>query len=175
MEIIEKSLEVDIQQVENWKNNARSIQKADFERLKEQIKNLGVYKPLVCYQDNDKYIVLGGNMRLRALRELKQLYKQPLKVWITVIKPKDEQEKLQINLSDNDRAGYYDETFYETIFPFKNSEIWKDYKIDFSEPFDTVEKVIKDQFEDNDNKNEDDGNNEPKEKQNECPSCGYKL
>ena len=49
MKIIQKSIEVGIGQLENWKHNAREIHKSDFERLKEQITDLGIYKPMVCF------------------------------------------------------------------------------------------------------------------------------
>jgi hypothetical protein len=51
----------------NWDENPRIITKAEHERLKRQIKNLGLYKALLINQQN---IVLGGNQRLRALKEL---------------------------------------------------------------------------------------------------------
>jgi len=39
---------VPISEVVLWDKNPRGILKADFERLKRQIKRLGVYKPLVA-------------------------------------------------------------------------------------------------------------------------------
>ena len=143
MKIIQKSIEVGIGQLENWKHNAREIHKSDFERLKEQITDLGIYKPMVCYEEAGKYIVLGGNMRLRAIKELG--YE---KGWITVVLPDNEEEKIKINLSDNDRAGFYDdEAFAEVIYPFKDNEIWSNYKLDFNIPDKTVDDFAREQFE----------------------------
>ncbi len=101
-----KILKVNIGKVENWDKNPRGCKKEGFDRLKKQITKLGVYKPLLVYFDDDKkkYISLGGNMRLRALRDLKYT-----EVDISVIKPKSEAEKLEYALSDNDRIGYYEE------------------------------------------------------------------
>lgn len=90
-----------IERLKNWDKNPRSISDKDFARLLAQIKKLGVYKPLLVTKDGT---VLGGNMRLRALQELGQS-----QVWVSVIDPKDEAEMLEYALSDNDRAGEYDE------------------------------------------------------------------
>lgn len=121
-----------IEELKEWDKNPRSITQKDFERLKKQIKELGVYKPLIINQDN---IVLGGNMRLRALRELG--YKE---VWVSVVKTKDESEMMKYNLSDNDRAGFYDADLFSSIQPSFDIN-WSDYKIDFSQPVDLA-KVI---------------------------------
>ena len=87
-----------ISELREWDKNPRSIKRVDFERLKTQIKKLGQYKPLLITEDGE---VIGGNMRLKAYREL------GIKdVWVSVVKPKDENQKLEYALSDNDRAGY---------------------------------------------------------------------
>lgn len=95
---------VPISDVKGWDKNPRNIKIKDFERLKKQISRLGVYKPLVCYKDGRGYIALGGNMRLEALKELGHE-----EVEISIVHPKSEAEKLEYNLSDNDRAGEYDD------------------------------------------------------------------
>jgi len=95
---------VPLSAVKPWDKNPRNIKIKDFERLKKQITHLGVYKPLVCYKDNRHYVALGGNMRLEALRELGFD-----EVDISIVHPKSEAEKLEYNLSDNDRAGEYDD------------------------------------------------------------------
>ena len=84
-----------------WDKNPGSIKKEDFEGLKKQIQELGQYKPLIITPDNE---VIGGNMRLRAYMDL-----EIDDVWVSVVNPKDEEEKLKYALSDNDRAGYYDD------------------------------------------------------------------
>ena len=51
-------------------NNPRTINAAEFEILKESIRDfpkMMPYRPLIVDADN---VVLGGNMRLRAIREL---------------------------------------------------------------------------------------------------------
>ena len=82
-----------------WKDNPRIVSKENFERLKRQIQELGEYKPLIITPDGT---VLGGNMRLRAYRELG--YKE---AWVSVVEAKTEKEKLKYALSDNDQVGEY--------------------------------------------------------------------
>ena len=84
-----------------WEHNPRSIDKKDFKRLIAQIKKLGVYKPLIVHKDGT---VLGGNMRFRALQEI-----GAKQVWVSVVDAPSDELKLEYALSDNDRAGQYDE------------------------------------------------------------------
>jgi ParB-like chromosome segregation protein Spo0J len=55
--------------------NPRVIKDANFEKLKRSIQEFPEMlekRPLVCYTDTDgKLVVLGGNMRLKAAKELK--------------------------------------------------------------------------------------------------------
>ena len=90
-----------IAKLQNWDKNPRTITEKDFERLVAQIKKHGVYKPLIVNQDG---IIVGGNMRFKALQ-----YLEVSEVWVSVVQTKDEAEMLEIALSDNDRAGSYDE------------------------------------------------------------------
>lgn len=97
-----------IAELKNWENNPRSILEEDFKRLKGQIGQLGVYKTLLVNQDN---IVLGGNMRLRALKEL-----GVKEVMCGVVETKDEGEMLSYALSDNDQAGVTDDLKLAEVF-----------------------------------------------------------
>ena len=121
-----------LSQLHEWKNNPRNINTKDFARLKEQIKKLGQYKPLLVTPDGE---VIGGNMRLKAYRELGMD-----EVWVSVVTPKDENEKLEYALSDNDRAGYYDEDMLANLIP--NYDIdWSQYAVDLKPP-DDIQKLI---------------------------------
>jgi len=91
---------VKVSELKLWDKNPRKITDVDFKRLKDQIKKLNVYKPLLINQD---YIVLGGNMRLRALRDLGLQ-----EVMCSVVTTEDEAQMVEYALSDNDRAGEYD-------------------------------------------------------------------
>lgn len=55
-----------VAELTNWKDNPRSTNKEDAERLKEQIK-LGEHSTLLIDTDG---VVLGGNTRLRAYKEI---------------------------------------------------------------------------------------------------------
>jgi hypothetical protein len=123
---------VPIESVLPWDKNPRGIKTKDFERLKKQILRLGVYKPLIAYQDGDTFIVLGGNMRIRALKDL------GLKeVEISVVNPISETQKIEFALSDNDRAGFYQEQeLAELIFPHIQELNLDDFKVDMGEALD---------------------------------------
>lgn len=69
-----KDIEPNKGQIEGLPKNPREVKKEDFELLKKNITDypemLG-YRSLMVYPlDNGKYVTIGGNMRLRALREL---------------------------------------------------------------------------------------------------------
>lgn len=94
---------VPITEVDVWKDNPRNVKTKNYERLKKQIIELGVYKPLICMREDGKYITLGGNMRLRALRALGMR-----EVDISVVKAETEAMKIKYALSDNDEVGETD-------------------------------------------------------------------
>ena len=134
-----ESKTVSISQLKPWAKNPRSVTKADFERLKKQIKRLGQYKPLVCCKDGkNKYIVLGGNMRLKAYREL-----GIKNIWISVVNAKVKKDKVEISLSDNDRVGFYDEQILaELLYPLRNELDLTGLKVDIHEPWIDLGKII---------------------------------
>jgi DNA modification methylase len=128
---------VPIAQVVPWPKNPRGIKTKDFERLKKQIKKLGEYKPLVAYRENGHYVVLGGNMRLRAYQEL-----GIQEVEVSIIKPKSEAQKIEYALSDNDRVGYYEEeALAELIYPHIKDIDLGEYKVDLGEAIDLKQVV----------------------------------
>jgi hypothetical protein len=60
-------------QIEGIKSNPRSINESDFIKLKQSIKDypdMLELRELLVVLHNDKYVVIGGNQRLRALRDL---------------------------------------------------------------------------------------------------------
>jgi len=126
-----------ISKVIPWDKNPRGIKTKDFERLKKQIKKLGEYKPLIAYRENGHYVVLGGNMRLRAYQEL-----GIQEVEVSVIKPKTEAQKIEYALSDNDRVGYYEEeALAELVYPHIKDIDLGEYKVDLGEPIDLKQVV----------------------------------
>lgn len=115
-----------VAKLQNWDKNPRNISTEGFERLKKQIQKLGQYKPLLITPDGT---VIGGNMRLRAYRDL-----GVSEVWVSVVEPKSESEKLEFALSDNDRAGYYDDDLLANLTAEMPDFNWEDYSVDLKEP-----------------------------------------
>ena len=60
-------------QIAGVPKNPRQIRNEQYDKLLQSLKesDLTDYKPLMVYPQGGKFVVLGGNMRLRALRELK--------------------------------------------------------------------------------------------------------
>jgi len=120
-----KQEQVPLSSLKNWAKNPRSILEKDFERLKRQIKSLGIYSPLVI---NEESIVLSGNMRLRAFQELNI---DP--VWVTIVEARDEKTMLEYALSANDRAGaYQDQELAELIQSIPEINL-EDFKVDLGQ------------------------------------------
>lgn len=120
-----KILKVPISDVRLWDKNPRNIKTEDYERLKKQITELGVYKPLIAVAENGGYTVLGGNMRLRALQEM-----GIKEVDISVVEATTEALKIKYALSDNEHMARFDEqALAELVFPHIDEIDLKDYNI----------------------------------------------
>jgi len=115
-----------ISTLHEWDRNPRSITKDGFERLKKHITDHGQMQPLVITGDGE---VLGGNMRIKAYRDL-----QIKDVWVEVVEPKDEAEKLRIALVLNERSGFYDDDLLANLVPNYPEFNWEDYSVDLKEP-----------------------------------------
>lgn len=116
-----------------WEDNPRNIKPKDFERLKKQIQELGQYKPLLITEDGT---VIGGNMRLRAYMDL-----GIEDIWVSVVNPKDDNQMLAYALSDNDRAGYYDDDLLANLSSAYPDFEWGDYAVDLAPPT-TLDELI---------------------------------
>jgi DNA modification methylase len=90
-----------ISELQNWEDNPREISEEEFVRLQEHIRRLGVYKPLLINQNN---VVLGGNMRLRALKDL-----GIEEAMCSIVLTDNTQQMIEYALSDNDQMGTTDE------------------------------------------------------------------
>lgn len=100
---IEKPAKYELRQISGlqaWDENPRTITAQEFERLKKHIKRLGVYKPLLINQSN---IVLGGNMRLEALKQL-----GISEVMCSVVLTDNKHQMIEYALSDNEQMGATD-------------------------------------------------------------------
>lgn len=122
-----KNSSVNISTLRNWNKNPRGIKKDKFEELKKRIQRHGQFKPLIITEDGE---VLGGNMRLRAMKEL-----GITDVWVSVVYPKTDAEKIEIALVDNEEMGYYeDQALAELISRYKDEIQLDNYSIHLSKP-----------------------------------------
>jgi hypothetical protein len=118
----------------NWKDNPRAIKQDKFEELKYRIKRLGQIKPLIVTDEGE---VLGGNMRLRAFKEL-----GIKEAWVSVVHPKSEAEKIEIALTDNEEMGYYeDQALAELIEKYKEDIDLTKYSVHLTEP-ETLQEIL---------------------------------
>lgn len=92
-----------IASLKGWAENPRVVIDSDLKRLKTQLgwTKGELFKPIIIMEDGT---VLGGNQRLRMLKEM-----GVEKVWVKIVNPKNEEEKIKYGLSDNGRAGAYKE------------------------------------------------------------------
>lgn len=97
---------VDIKRVLPNPNNPRAIRDARFEKLKQSIIDFPEMlekRPLVCYTDGKNYIVLGGNMRLKALQDIGHG-----EVPIMLADDWSEEQRAQFLIKDNVGFGEWD-------------------------------------------------------------------
>ena len=71
--------DIEIGKLKELEDNPRRINKADYENLKKSIKNFPEMRKLREIIVDENYTVLGGNMRLKAMREL-GIEKVPVKI-----------------------------------------------------------------------------------------------
>lgn len=111
-----------------WAKNPKFIKEENLEKLKTQIKELGVYKPLVVTEDGT---ILGGNQRYKALMEIYKDAPDTL-VWISIVEAWTDTERLKYCLSDNLSLGEYKrEELYEIIKPLSDQQsLFKDYDLE---------------------------------------------
>ena len=90
---------VKISTLKFWDRNPR--ESVDEERLQEILKKRGQLMPLLV-DGRDNSTVLGGNMRLKAMKSLG---------WeecaVSIVTPTDDKDAIEIALNDNDHFGKY--------------------------------------------------------------------
>jgi len=98
---------VKISQIKNNPKNPRTIKDERFEKLKKSIQDFPDMlnkRPLVCFTDTDgKFVVLGGNMRLKAAKDL-GLKELP----IILADEWTEEQKAEFLIKDNVGFGEWD-------------------------------------------------------------------
>ena len=99
-----------ISKLKNNPNNPRFIKDDKFEKLKKSISEFPEMmekRPIVCVTDTDgKLYPLGGNMRLKALQELK--YKEIPDNWIQMADEWTEEQRKEFVIKDNVGFGEWD-------------------------------------------------------------------
>lgn len=122
-----------LERLVGWNKNPRSMNEGDEGRLKTQLLELGQYKPLLVVKDGEHYVVLGGNMRLKAMKALLAEGNEAFaNVWVSYVDAPTEKRKLEYALSDNDRAGSYNEDQLVDMIRAVGDLALEDYHIDTS-------------------------------------------
>ncbi len=97
--------EIPFTELQEWDRNPREITPEDFSRLKRDLVRYSMLNPLTV-DGRDGKTVLGGNMRLKAIRELAEEYQIEL-VTCNIVEVKDDKEAILIALKDNEAFGKY--------------------------------------------------------------------
>ena len=91
-------------------NNPRTIKKEQLEKLKRSIKSFPEMmekRPMVCVTDEDgKLYPLGGNMRLRAIKEMG--LKEVPETWVALADEWTEDQRREFIIKDNASLGDWD-------------------------------------------------------------------
>lgn len=111
-------------QLDGLPANPRSIKKAKFDKLKKSITEypeLLKYRSLLVYPlDNGKYIIIGGNMRYRAMCELKHA-----QVPVQILPQDTTIERLQAyTILDNNGFGEWDWDLLANEWPEDMLDDW---------------------------------------------------
>lgn len=122
----------------SWDRNPRITEKSQLEKLKSQIEELGVYKPLVIYLEKDNGTILGGNQRYKILQELQKEYQAKGSdkydyVWVSVVNAESDVDKLKYAISDNFSAGKYSREKLREVLKADQASLFSQYQIEFSE------------------------------------------
>lgn len=107
-------------------NNPRIIKDEKFKKLVKSIQDFPEMlskRPIVCVTDNDGLIFpLGGNMRLKALQELK--FKEIPKEWIMMADEWSEQQRDEFLIKDNVGYGEWDFELIHENWDVQQLEEW---------------------------------------------------
>lgn len=87
-----KALEtMKLSEIVEWKENPRDIDEAGMKRLKDKLLRLGQFAPLLLTEDDGFTVALGGNMRIKCMRELfAEGHEKFTDVWVTRLEFKKE-------------------------------------------------------------------------------------
>jgi site-specific DNA-methyltransferase (adenine-specific) len=113
---------VKLSEVKANPNNPRVIRDEDFAKLKRSIIDFPEMlekRPLVCYTEGDKYIVLGGNMRLKALSDI-----GAKEIPIILADEWTEEQRAQFLIKDNVGFGEWDWNALANEWDAEQLEAW---------------------------------------------------
>jgi len=113
-----------------WPKNPRVIDDKNYKKLKKQIEELGIYKPLVITPDGE---ILGGNQRYKAIKELSQKDERYKWVWVSIVEAWTDEERLKYALSDNFSAGEYTREKLKEVINAEQSSLFTNYDIEFTQ------------------------------------------
>src|SRR5574344_2054007 len=127
-------------------NNPRIIKDDNFKKLVTSLSEFPEMmekRPMVCVTDTDgKLYPLGGNMRLRALKELK--YKEIPDTWVILADEWSDEKRKEFTIKDNVGFGEWD---FDMLANEWNVEELEDWGLDI--PDDFIEEEITEAKEDN--------------------------
>lgn len=167
---------VGINELFEWKDNPRTITEKDFDLLRKDLKTQ--FKPLLVTPNEDgTLVVLGGNMRLKAMK-----MNGSTKVWVSVVDFKNvdgiwlayvngeldkefktkEDGMLHYALKDNESKGVYDELKLQEISYASGLDL-EEYKMD---AFKDLNELVKE------SSPPEQEIKEKKVKTSKCPACG---
>ena len=124
-------------------DNPRLIKDSKFDKLKQSIEEFPKMlelRPIVITEDN---IVIGGNMRLKALIELG--YKDIPEEWIKTAERLTEDEVRRFIIADNVGFGEHDWDLLANDWDAKELEDWGLDGFPFDSEIDEIEQEIKDE------------------------------
>lgn len=107
MEIEQKI--VNIKEIKENKGNPRKISKSQLERLKVSLQKFPEMMSIREIVVDENMMILGGNMRYRALKELGEE-----KVPVKIIRGFTEEQKKEFIIKDNNAYGEWDEDILQT-------------------------------------------------------------
>ena len=149
-------------------NNPRVIKDGKFNKLVESLREFPEMmkeRPLVLITDTDgKLMPLGGNMRLRALRELK--YTEINDSWISIVDNWSDEQKRQFVIKDNLSFGEWDWDLLTAEYDKDELIEWGMDLYEFSE-LDEEDFLL--------DAPQSESNQEKKENIIKCPACGNEF
>jgi ParB-like chromosome segregation protein Spo0J len=125
---------VKLSEVKANPNNPRVIRDDKFAKLKQSIIDFPEMlekRPLVCYTEGEHYIVLGGNMRLKALSDI-----GAKEIPIILADEWTEEQRAQFLIKDNVGFGEWDWNALANEWDAEQLEAWGLLLPEFANPVD---------------------------------------